>query len=148
MATSKRKVRNHAYYQNKKMTLVTAASAGSRDNPWAVTAKGTIRKPVASRVAKTRMVKPAVESILRTGNAITQAAVLRGVADHPLLGHARKLAGIESSKEQATIKFVVEQSARMIGRNRSTAKNRGNNTADRRLAAEVTKTMMMSIRNY
>ena len=79
-------------------------------------------------------------SFVQEMHAITQAAVIHGVAvaDHPLLGHAQKISGIKLSKEQATIKFiVVKQSVRMIGQNRSTAKNRGNNTAEGRKAAEV-----------
>jgi hypothetical protein len=82
------------------------------------------------------MVKPAVDSILRAGNAMTQAAVLRSVADHPLLSHARKTAGIESSKDKATIAYITQQSARMMERNRSTSKLRENSTAERRDAVE------------
>jgi hypothetical protein len=99
---------NKNYYMKKKSNSLPpsddAASANSRANPWALTSNGTIRTPLASRIAKTRMVKPAVDSILCVGNVITQAAVLRGVADHPSMVHARKLAGIVLSKEQATIK--------------------------------------------
>ena len=73
------------------------ASANSQGNPWALTSNGTIRTLLAIRIAKTWMVKPAVDSILRAGNAMTQAAVLRSVANHPSLIHARKTAGIESN---------------------------------------------------
>ncbi len=57
----------------------------------------------------------AVDKILNAGNIEQQAAVLRAIANHPALAAAYKLAGIDSLKEQATTKYVCEQSTRMLG---------------------------------
>jgi len=100
-------------------------------------ADGTMRTPAARRKAKSRQVKPAVDAILRAESIDAQAAVLCAVTDHTSLSAACKLARISSSKEQAAHKFVCEQSARMMERNRAAQKLRANVTSDKRLAAEV-----------
>jgi hypothetical protein len=66
-----------------------------------------------------------------------QAAVLRAVIDHPSLASAREIAGIDSSKQQATANFLCQQSARLLSHNRRTENKRGNTTADQRNAAEA-----------
>ena len=96
-----------------------------------------MRNPLARRVAKHRQVKLAVDSILRTGNAVQQGALLRGVLDHPSMFSARKMAAIDSLKESAAAKYVVGQSARMMERNRNTSKLHGNSTTEKCDAVEV-----------
>jgi hypothetical protein len=59
-------------------------------------------------MAKLRCVKPAVDKILNASNTEQQAAVLCTVTNHPALAAARELAKINSSKEQATAKYVCE----------------------------------------
>ncbi len=60
-------------------------------------------------------VKLAVNKILNACNVEQQAAVLRVVIDHHDLAAARELAGIKSSKEQATMEYLFDQSAWMLG---------------------------------
>jgi hypothetical protein len=52
----------------------------------------------------------------------------------------REVAKIDSSKDTATIKFLFGQFARMMERNRSTTKLRGNSTAEKRDAVEAVLT--------
>ena len=96
-----------------------------------------MRTSLAQRVAKHHQVKPAVDSILRAGNAVKQGALLRGVLDHPSMLNARKMAAIQSSKESAAAKYVMGQSARMMERNCNTSKLHGNTTTEKRDAVEV-----------
>ena len=93
--------------------------------------------PLAQRIAKCRQVKPAVDIILRAGNAVRQGALLRGVLDHPSMFSAQKMAAIDSSKGSAAEKYVVGQSARMMERNRNTSKLHGNTTTEKHDAVEV-----------
>ena len=118
-------------------TTTTTMTAVCSDEHWTLNANGTMRTPLAQRIAKCRQVKPAVDIILRAGNAVRQGALLRGVLDHPSMFSARKMAAIDSSKESAAEKYVVGQSARMMERNRRTEKMRGNTTAVKRDAVEV-----------
>jgi hypothetical protein len=122
---------------NTATTLVIAATALISDDHWALNANGTMRTPPARRVAKHRQVMPAVDDILRAGNAVRQGALLHAISDHPLMASARKMANIESSKEAAATKYIAEQLARMMERNRSTSKLRGNSTAEKHDAVEV-----------
>ena len=117
--------------------LSRIADVAAAADPWSLDNNGVVRTPSARRKAKSRQVKPAVDAILRAGSIDAQAAVLRAVADHTSLKDACDLARISSSKEQAAHKFVCEQSARMMERNRATEKLRANVTSDKRLAAEV-----------
>jgi hypothetical protein len=70
-------------------------------------------------MAKMQRVKPAVDRICNAGNVKQQAAVLCAVIDHRDLAAARELAGINSMKEMAAAKYVCDESARMLGRARS-----------------------------
>ena len=117
--------------------LSLIADVAAAADPWSLDNNGVVRTPSARRKAKSRQVKPAVDAILRAGSIDAQAAVLRAVADHTSLKDACDLARISSSKEQAAHKFLCEQSARMMERNRATEKLRANVTSDKRLAAEV-----------
>ena len=83
----------------KTATKVTTTTTLCSDDYWALNAHGTMRTPLAQRIAKCRQVKPAVDIILRAGNAVRQGALLRGVLDHPSMFSARKMAAIDSSKE-------------------------------------------------
>jgi hypothetical protein len=58
-------------------------------------------------MAKSHMVKPAVNKILNAVSVELQAAALRTVTDHPSLTAARILAGIDTSKAIVAIKFYV-----------------------------------------
>ena len=102
----------------KMMTKAMTMTALCSNDHWALKANGTMRTPLAQRIAKCHQVKPAVDSILCTGNAVQQGALLRGVLDHPSMFSAQKMAAIDSSKESAAAKYVVGQSARMMERNR------------------------------
>ncbi len=72
----------------------------------------------ACTVTKFRAVRPAVEKILRIGNPSMQAAVLHAVINHPSLASTRKIAGINSSKQQVTANSFVDNQpncCRIIG---------------------------------
>jgi hypothetical protein len=83
--------------------------------PWSVHANGTVHTQVAMMMAKLQHVKPTVDKILNAGDIQQQAPVLRAVTDHPALATACELAGIDSSKEKATAKFLCKQSSWMMG---------------------------------
>ena len=118
-------------------TTTTMTAVCPDEDHWTLNSNGTMRTPLAQRIAKCRQVKPAVDIILRAGNAVRQGALLRGVLDHPSMFSARKMAAIDSSKESAAEKYVVGQSARMMERNRNTSKLHGNTTTEKRDAVEV-----------
>jgi hypothetical protein len=99
------------------MTVTTTMMATAA--PWLLTKNGKVRTHSASKMAKLWRVKPVVDYIFNVGNVKQQASVLRAFADHPLLAAARELANIISSKEQSAAKYLCEQSARMLGRARS-----------------------------
>ena len=103
----------------------------------ALNANGTMRTLLAQRVAKHRQVKPAVDSILRAGNAVQQGALLQGVLDHPSMFSAQKMAAINLPKESAAAKYVVGQSVRMMEQNCNTSKLHGNSTTEKCDAVEV-----------
>ena len=63
------------------------------DDHLALSANGTMRTPLAQRIAKCRQVKPAVDSILCAGNTVQQGALLRGVLDKPSMLSAQKMRG-------------------------------------------------------
>ncbi len=118
----------------------THSSLAATTSAWSNNNIGDKRKYSARTVAKFRAVRPAVEKILRVGNPSMQAAILRAVIDHPSLASAREIAGIDSSKQQATANFVCQQSARLLSYNRSTQNTRGNATFEKRDAAEAVMT--------
>jgi len=70
-----------------KMTAVCS------DDHWTLNANGTMRTPLAQRIAKCSQVKPAVDIILRAGNTVRQGALLRGVLDKPSMFSAQKMRG-------------------------------------------------------
>jgi len=105
----------------------TSFTASSASPPWKYGPDGTKRGPNASKMAKHRKLKPAVDKILNAGGVESQAAVLRAVADHPALTVARLLAGIDSSKSTNATKFLCEQSSRMLSRMRSTTGGKSTN---------------------
>ena len=74
---------------------VTTTTALCSDDHWALNANGTMRTPLAQRVAKHRQVKPAVDSILSADSAVQLGALLRGVLDHPSMFSAQKMAAID-----------------------------------------------------
>jgi len=115
----------------------THSSLTATSCTWLNNKKGDKRMYQALAVAKHRAVRPAVDKILRVGNPSMQAAVLRAIIDHPSLATPRKIAGIDSSKQQATANFLCQQSACLLSHNRRTENKRGNTTADQRNAAEA-----------
>jgi len=54
-----------------------------------------------------------VDTIVKIGNVVDQASLIRAVLDHPALVAASALAGLLSTKEQAASSYVSEQTARM-----------------------------------
>jgi hypothetical protein len=118
-------------------TQTTTTAALCSDDHWSLNTNGTKRTPSAQRVTKSRQVKPAVDSILRAGNAVQQGFLLRGVLDHPSMFSARKMAAIDSSKESVAAKYVVGQQTRMMERNRKTLTLHGNSTTVKHDAVEV-----------
>ena len=112
-------------------TKTTMTTTLYSDYYWALNDNGTMRTPLAQRVAKHSQVKPAVDSILHAGNVVQQGALLRAVLDHP------SMAAINSSKESAAAKYGVGQLARMMEQNCNTSKLRGNSTTEKRNVAEV-----------
>jgi len=100
----------------KTTTKATTTTALCSNDHWALNANGTMRTPLAQRIAKCRQVKPAVDSILCTGNAVQQGALLRGVLDHPSMFSAQKRAAIDWSKESAAARYVMGQLVRMMER--------------------------------
>jgi hypothetical protein len=98
-------------------TLATAASAISSANPWAFCADGMEHTPVPSKMAKLRHIKPAVDKIIGAGCLELQAAFLHTVVDHPALGTACIIAGIDTAKATATSKFVCNQQLWLMSHN-------------------------------
>jgi hypothetical protein len=158
-AVAKRKVRNMKYYKNKKarvnssspaaITTTTTTTTTTRTTttmsmaaiaavaPWSIGGNGGALKPGAMRMAKMRRIKPTVDTIVKIGNVVDQASLIRAVLDHPALVAASALAGLLSTKEQAASSYVSEQTARMLGRARSNEKVRGKSKREKRDAAEV-----------
>jgi hypothetical protein len=86
--------------------------------------------PAAQKMMKYQHVKPAVDSILHTGNMHTQAAV-------PSLAPARKLARINLSKLHAAYKFICKQSSCLMERNCSHGNMHAHTTDKKHDAAKV-----------
>ena len=76
------------------MTQMMTTTTLCLDDHRALNANGTMRTPLAQRVAKYHQVKLAVDSILSAGNAVQQGVLLRGVLDHPSMFSAQKMAAI------------------------------------------------------
>ena len=64
-------------------TMTTMTAVCPDHDHWTLNSNGTMRTPLAQRIAKCRQVKPAVDIILRADNTVRQGALLRGVLDHP-----------------------------------------------------------------
>jgi hypothetical protein len=117
-AMAKRKVRNMKYYKNKKarvhssspadittttttMTTTTTTTmsmaAIAAVAPWSIGGNGVALKLGAMRMAKMRRVKPTVDTIVKIGNVVDQASLIRAVLDHPALVAASALAGLLST---------------------------------------------------
>jgi len=77
-------------------------------------ADGIVHMPAVHQMAKSRQVKPAVDTILSARNIDAQAALLHAVTDHTSFFAAYKLARISLPKEQAAHKVVCEQSTRIM----------------------------------
>ncbi len=97
------------------MTTTAMAMTTAMGAPWLLTKNSTVHTPAARNKAKLWCVEPAVNNILSAGNVEQLAATLRDVVNHSALTAACKLAGKDSLKEQATAKYVCEQSAWMLG---------------------------------
>jgi len=105
--------------------------------PWSIGGNGVALKLGAMRMAKMRRVKPTVDTIIKIGNVVDQASLIRAVLDHPALVAASALAGLLSTKEQAASSYVSEHTVRMLGRARSNEKVRGKLKREKRDATEV-----------
>jgi len=103
--------------------------------------------PAASKMAKSHMVKPAVDKILNAVSIELQAAILRAVTDHWSLTAARILAGIDMSKAIVAMKFLCEQSSRMMSCNQTMQNMHGNSTNKKRDAAKVMLTFSAPLPN-
>ncbi len=167
-AASKCKQINHLYYMKKKKaifsspaitmttttmmmttpttmttvvpTMTVTSTLTAMVAPWLLTKNGTVRMPAARKIAKLWGVKLAIDKIVNAGNVEQQAAVLPAVANHPALTAACELARINSLKEQATAKYVCEQSRQMLGCACSSNNAHGKATRDKRHAAKVVPT--------
>jgi hypothetical protein len=116
----------------------TAMPAG---DDWLRRVDGTARRSsAAKKMAKMRRLKLAVDRVCNAGNIEQQAAVLRAIIDHRDLASAHELAGIDSTKEMAAAKYVCEQSARMLGRARSSKNAQGKTSCEKRDAVKVVLT--------
>ena len=87
-------------------------------------------------MAKLRRVKPTVDTIVKIGNVVDQASLIRAVVDHPALVAASALAGLLSTKEQAASSYVSKQTARMLGHARSNKKIQGKSNREKRDATK------------
>jgi hypothetical protein len=101
--------RRHGHSHRRTVDYIAIVAAAA--DPWSLNTDDTVYTPAVHRVAKSRKVKPAIDAVLRAGSIDAQAALLRAVADHTSLYTACELARISSLKEQASHKFVCEQSA-------------------------------------
>jgi hypothetical protein len=88
-------------------------------------------------MAKLWHVKPAVDKILNTDNVEQQAVVLHTVANHSAPAAACELARINLRKEQATTKYVCEQSVQMLEHAHSSKNVHGKAMRDKHHAAKV-----------
>ncbi len=118
------------------------------NDDWLRRVDGTERRSSdAKKMAKMWKVKPAADRILKAGSVEDQAAVLCAVIDHRDLAAACELAGIDSSMDITTAKYVCKQSARMLGRARSSENARGKTSHEKRDAAEVVLTFTAPLPN-
>jgi hypothetical protein len=144
--STKQKLWNRKHYMKKKLRslvggdIPTHSSLAATTSAWSNIIKGNRHTHQACTVGKFRAIRPAVEKILHVGNPSMQATVLRAVIDHPFLPSARKIAVIDSSKQQATANFLCQQSAQLLLHNRSTQNTGSNATSEKRDAAEVVMT--------
>jgi hypothetical protein len=126
---------------------ISTAATSSALLLWEYGTNGTVQMPAASKMAKSRMVKPAVDEILNAVSVESQAAILFAVTDQPSLTTARILAGIDMSKAIVAMKFLCEQSSRMMSRNRTMQNMCGNTTNEKRDAAKVMLTFSAPLPN-
>jgi hypothetical protein len=144
--STKQKLWNRKHYMKKKLCssvggdIPTHSSLAATISTWLNNNKGNKRTYQACTFAKFCTVRPTVEKILHVGNSSMQAAVLHAIIDHPSLASARKIAGIDSSKQQATANFLCQQSARLLLHNPSTQNTCGKATFEKRNAVEVVMT--------
>ncbi len=87
---------------------ISMAATSSALLPWEYGTNGTVRMPTASKMAKSHMVKPAVDKILNAVSIELQPVVLRTVTDHRSLTAARILAGIDTLKAIVATKYLCE----------------------------------------
>ena len=92
----------------KTATKVTTTTTLCSDDYWALNAHGTMRTPLAQRIAKCRQVKPVVDSILCAGNAVQQGALFRGVLDHPSAGMFQRRRRIRMGCENRITAFSAQ----------------------------------------
>jgi hypothetical protein len=144
--STKQKLWTCKHYMKKKLRSLmggdvpTHSSLTATTSAWSNNNKGNKSMYQACTVAKFCAVWPAVKKIFRVGNPSMQAAVLRAIINHPSLASARKIAGINSSKQQETANFLCQQSAQLLLHNWSTQNTRDNATYEKRDAAEVMMT--------
>jgi hypothetical protein len=135
-AVAKRKVRNMKCFLVAITTTTTTTTTTTSTTtmsmaaiaavaPWLIGGNGAARTPRAMRMAKMRRVKPTVDTIIKIGNVMDQASLIRAVVNHPALVAASALAGLLSTKEQAVSLYVSEQTTWMLGRARSNKKVQG-----------------------
>jgi hypothetical protein len=120
--------------------ILTHSSLAATTSAWSNNNKGNKHTYQACTVAKFRAVRPAVEKILHVGNPSMHAAVLRVIINQPSLASACKIAGIDSSKQQATASFLCQQSAQLLLHNQSTQNMCGITTSEKHNGAEVVMT--------
>jgi orotate phosphoribosyltransferase-like protein len=111
------------------MTMAAIAAVA----PWSmIGANGAACTLAAMRMAKMQRVKPTVDTIVKAGNGKDQATLICAVVNHSALAAARAIAGLLSTKEQASTLYVSKQTARMLGRARSNVKVRGKSKREKR----------------
>ena len=77
------------------------------------------------KIAKMRCVKPAIDRIPNASSVEEMASILCAVLDHRDLAAALEFIGIDSTKEMSAVKYLCEQSARMLICARKNSKARG-----------------------
>jgi hypothetical protein len=143
---TKQKLWNRKHHMKKKLhslvgrDIPTHSSLTTTTSAWLNNNKGNKCTYQACTVAKFCAVWPAVEKILCIRNPSMQAAIICAVINHQSLASAREIAGINSSKQEATANFLCQQSAQLLLHNQSTQNTCGNATSEKHDAVEIMMT--------
>jgi hypothetical protein len=107
------------------MTTVMNATTMVVADDWLCRVENSVMELCCKKIAKMRCVKPAVDRIPNASSVEEMASILCAVLDHRDLAAALEFIGIDSTKEMSAVKYLCEQSARMLICARKNSKAQG-----------------------